>query len=156
MPHICARALLSSHKKPIRTAKKVMNENAERISKFLILLRRSAVLLADLINFTKLTISQMNEITGSPVKTKISIEKGSNSHWEYMSGAKAHANTTTEIIRNFLSLLWRSGSFFDLINLIKHATSQTKQIQDSAIMGSISDLKLFIFTFKFLMYKAAF
>ena len=80
MPHICASALLSSHKKPIRTAKKVMNENAERISKFLILLRHSAVLLADLINFTKLTISQMNEITGSPVKTKISIEKGSNSH----------------------------------------------------------------------------
>ena len=73
-----------------------------------------------------------------------------------MSGAKAHANTTVEIIRKFLSLLWRSGSFFDLINLIKHATSQTKQIQDSAIMGSISDLKLFIFTFKFLMYKAAF
>ena len=73
-----------------------------------------------------------------------------------MSGVKAHANATAEIIRNFLSLLWRSGSSFDLINLIKHATSQTKQIQDSAIMGSISDLKLFIFTFKFLMYKAAF
>lgn len=73
-----------------------------------------------------------------------------------MNGAKAHANATAEIIRNFLSLLWRSGSSFDLINLIKHATSQTKQIQDSAIMGSISDLKLFIFTFKFLMYKAAF
>ncbi len=57
-----------------------MNKNAERIKRFLILLRRSAVLLADLINFTKLTISQMNEITGSPVKTKISVEKGSNSH----------------------------------------------------------------------------
>lgn len=57
-----------------------MNKNAERIKRFLILLRRSAVLLADLINFTKLTISQMNEITGSQVKTKISVEKGSNSH----------------------------------------------------------------------------
>ena len=73
-----------------------------------------------------------------------------------MSGAKAHANTTTEIIRNFLSLLWRSDSFFDLINLIKHAMSQTKQIKNSTFKISISDPKIFIFTFKFLMYKAAF
>ena len=80
MPHICASALLSSHKKPVKTAEKIMNKNAERIRRFLILLRRAGSLLADLINFTKLTISQMNEITGSPVKTKISIEKGSNSH----------------------------------------------------------------------------
>ena len=155
MPHICASALLSSHKKPIRTAKKVMNENAERISKFLILLRRSAVLLADLINFTKYTMRKINEIIGSAIKTEIEINR-SGSHSKYTSGVRVHKNATVEIIRNFLSLLWRSGSFFDLINLIKHATSQTKQIQDSAIMGSISDLKLFIFTFKFLMYKAAF
>ena len=62
-----------------------------------------------------------------------------------MNGAKAHANTTIEIIRNFLSLLWRSGSFFDLINLIKHATSQTKQIKKSTFKISISDPKIFIF-----------
>lgn len=80
MPHICERVLLSSHKKPIRTLKKIMNENTERIKRFLILLRRSGALLADLINFTKLAISQMSETTGSPVKTKINMEKGSNSH----------------------------------------------------------------------------
>ena len=80
MPHICANALLSSHKKPAKTAEKIMNKNAERIRRFLILLRRSSSLLADLINFTKYTMRQMNEIIGSPVKTKISIEKGLNSH----------------------------------------------------------------------------
>ena len=80
MPHICASALLSSHKKPINAAEKIMNKNAERIRRFLIFLWRSGSLLADLINFTKYTMRQMNEIIGSPVKTKISIEKGLNSH----------------------------------------------------------------------------
>lgn len=155
MPHICASALLSSHKKPVKTAEKIMNKNAERIRRFLILLRRSGSLLADLINFTKYTMRKINEIIGSAIKTEIEINR-SGSHSKYTSGVRVHKNAIVEIIRNFLSLLWRSGSFFDLINLIKHTTSQTKQIQDSAIMGSISDLKLFIFTFKFLMYKAAF
>ena len=149
MPHICASALLSSHKKPINAAEKIMNKNAQRIRRFLIFLRRSGSLLADLINFTKYTMRKINEIIG------IEINR-SGSHSKYTSGVRVHKNAIVEIIRNFLSLLWRSGSSFDLINLIKHTISQTKQIQDRAIMGSISDLKLFIFTFKFLMYKAAF
>jgi|GEM_PF-5542389 len=71
MPHICASALLSSHKKPVKTAEKIMNKNAERIRRFLILLRRSGSLLADLINFTKYTIRKINEIIGSAIKTEI-------------------------------------------------------------------------------------
>ena len=73
-----------------------------------------------------------------------------------MSGVKAHANATAEIIRNFLSLLWRSGSSFDLINLIKHAMSQTKQIKNSTFKISVSDPKIFILYLEILMYKAAF
>lgn len=80
MPHICASALLSSHKKPIRAAEKIMNKNAERIRRFLILLWRSGSLLADLINFIKYTMRKINEIIGSANKRKIKIEKESISH----------------------------------------------------------------------------
>ena len=80
MPHICASALLSSHKKPIRAAEKIMNKNAERIKRFLIFLRCSGVLLADLINFTKYTMRKINEIIGSANKRKIKTEKESISH----------------------------------------------------------------------------
>ena len=144
MPHICASALLSSHKKPINAAEKIMNKNAERIRRFLIFLRRSGSLLADLINFTKYTIRKINEIIGSAIKTEIEINR-SGSHSKYTSGVRVHKNAIVEIIRNFLSLLWRSGSSFDLINLIKHTISQTKQIKNSTFKISISDPKLFIF-----------
>ena len=144
MPHICANALLSSHKKPAKTAEKIMNKNMERIRRFLILLRRSGALLADLINFTKYTIRKINEIIGSAIKTEIEINR-SGSHSKYTNGVRVHKNAIVEIIRNFLSLLWRSGSSFDLINLIKHTISQTKQIKNSTFKISISDPKLFIF-----------
>ena len=144
MPHICANALLSSHKKPAKTAEKIMNKNMERIRRFLIFLRRSGALLADLINFTKYTIRKINEIIGSAIKTEIEINI-SGSHSKYTSGVRVHKNAIVEIIRNFLSLLWRSGSSFDLINLIKHTISQTKQIKNSTFKISISDPKLFIF-----------
>ena len=79
MPHICASALLSSHKKPVKTAEKIMNKNAERIRRFLILLRRAGSFF-DLINFTKRTTNQINETIGSANKRKIKIEKKSISH----------------------------------------------------------------------------
>ena len=142
MPHICASALLSSHKKPINAAEKIMNKNAERIRRFLIFLRCSGAFLSDLINFTKYTMRKINEIIGSAIKTEMN---SSGSHSKYTNGARAHKNATVEIIRNFLSLLWHSGSSFDLINLIKHAMSQTKQIKNSRFKSSISDIKLFIF-----------
>ncbi len=144
MPHICANALLSSHKKPAKTAEKIMNKNMERIRRFLIFLRRSGALLADLINFTKYTIRKINEIIGSAIKTEIEINI-SGSHSKYTSGVRVHKNAIVEMIRNFLSLVWRSGSSFDLINLIKHTISQTKQIKNSTFKISISDPKLFIF-----------
>ena len=144
MPHICASALASSQKYPISAAEKIMNKNAERIRRFLIFLRRSGSLLADLINFTKYTMRKINEIIGSAIKTEIEIKR-SGSHSKYTSGVRVHKNAIVEMIRNFLSLLWRSGSSFDLINLIKHARSQTKQIKNSTFKSSISDIKLFIF-----------
>ena len=82
MPHICASARSSSHKKPAKTAEKIMNKNAERIRRFLIFLRRSGSLLADLINFTKYTTNQINETIGSANKRKIKIEKESISHFQ--------------------------------------------------------------------------
>lgn len=144
MPHICASARSSSHKKPAKTTEKIMNKNVERIRIFLIFLRRSGALLADLINFIKYTIRKINEIIGSAIKTEIEINR-SGSHSKYTSGVRVHKNAIVEMIRNFLSLLWRSGSSFDLINLIKHTISQTKQIKNSTFKISIRDSKLFIF-----------
>jgi len=57
-----------------------MNKNAERIRRFLIFLRCSGALLADLINFTKRTTNQINETIGNANKRKIKIEKESISH----------------------------------------------------------------------------
>ena len=79
MPHICASALLSSHKKPTNAPVEHVSASAERIRKILSFLRRVGSFF-DLINFTKRTTNQINETIGSANKRKIKIEKESISH----------------------------------------------------------------------------